>query len=411
MKATVIVLRGLHLGYLGCYGNDWIATPNLDQIATEGIVFDQHFADCPDGEAARRVWRTGMYALPPMPPLVGAPDLLALLRDRGVVTRLIVECSRFSEFTEGWGAVWHVPPEASADRPLDGIKELASEGLDDLAAHQQWMLWMEMAALLPPWTIPAEQLDPYFHPGKPYEEEENNDGPDELLEPLLAPLVGPLLTPAQESFQRLQSTYAAAVSMVDSAIGWFDEELHDRGLAEETLLIVTTDHGQALGEHGIVGPHRPWLHDELIHLPLLMRLPNGVEAGRRVAALTQSVDLFATLLAAFGIDSPPGHGYSLLPLALGEVEQLRSHACCGLRLGEREEWMLRTPEWSFLRPIAAPADDPPRPPQLYVKPDDRWEVNNVLQHHLELAERMERVLRAFASAPSRIALETPWLSE
>jgi hypothetical protein len=82
-----------------------------------------------------------------------------------------------------------------------------------------------------------------------------------------------------------------------------------------------------------------------------------------------------------------------------------------LRIGEREEWALRTPEWSFLLPVAAPVDDLPRSAQLYVKPDDRWEVNNVLQHHLELAERMEHVLRAFIATPGRIALNKPWMSD
>src|SRR5579864_9398559 len=43
----VLHVNGLHLGYLGCYGNDWVETPNLDRLAAEGIVFDQHIADCP----------------------------------------------------------------------------------------------------------------------------------------------------------------------------------------------------------------------------------------------------------------------------------------------------------------------------------------------------------------------------
>jgi arylsulfatase A-like enzyme len=404
MKAILLVLRGLHLGYIGCYGNDWIATPNLDRLAAEGIVFDQHFSDCPDAEAARRAWRTGISGLPPARPRIGVPDLLALLHARGVATRLIVEDSLLSELMEGWSAIRRVPCETNAERPLDAIMEFVADSLDDLAADKQGLLWVEVGALLPPWTIPAEQLDLYFHPREHEEEEENDDAPDVPLEPSLAPAIGPLPAPADESFLRLQSTYAGAVSLVDGAVGCFHQELRDHRLAEETLLIVTTDHGQALGEHGIVGPYRPWLHDELIHLPLLMRLPGAAEAGRRVAALTQPVDLFATLLAASGIDPPSSHGYSLLPLARGEVELVRSHACCGLRLGEREEWALRTPEWSFLLPIAAPAEDPPRFSQLYVKPDDRWEVNNVLQHHLELAERLEQALRTGMAAPGRIAV-------
>ena len=82
-----------------------------------------------------------------------------------------------------------------------------------------------------------------------------------------------------------------------------------------------------------------------------------------------------------------------------------------MKLGEREEWALRSSDWAFILPIAQAAKDPVRGPQLYVKPDDRWEVNNVLQHHLELGERFEAVLREFMAAPRRIGLETPWCTE
>ena len=48
MKILVIEAAALHAGFLGCYGNDWVATPNLDRLAAEGVVFDQHLADCPE---------------------------------------------------------------------------------------------------------------------------------------------------------------------------------------------------------------------------------------------------------------------------------------------------------------------------------------------------------------------------
>src|SRR5262245_17735935 len=84
MRALVLVPRGFHLGHAGCYGNDWIATPALDRLAAEGVVFDQHFADRPDPAGACRAWRSGMYPFPPLPgeqPLTPPeqPDLLALL--------------------------------------------------------------------------------------------------------------------------------------------------------------------------------------------------------------------------------------------------------------------------------------------------------------------------------------------
>src|SRR5438067_401782 len=64
MKVLVVTVRGWHLGYLGCYGNDWISTPALDRLAAEGVVFDQHLADVPEAATARRTWRDGRHHFP-----------------------------------------------------------------------------------------------------------------------------------------------------------------------------------------------------------------------------------------------------------------------------------------------------------------------------------------------------------
>jgi len=164
---------------------------------------------------------------------------------------------------------------------------------------------------------------------------------------------------------------------------------------------VTTDHGLPLGEHGVVGLCRAWPHDEVTHLPLLLRLPRAEQVGRRVPAMTQPVDLMPTLLDAFGLPPAPAHGHSLLPLARGAAERVRDYACSGLRVGGAVEWALRSPEWAFLLPLRGEADGPARAARLYAKPDDRWELNDVAQHHPALAEHLEVVLRGFVEAARR----------
>src|SRR6266446_6118199 len=65
MRILIIEASALHLGFLGCYGNDWVATPNLDRLAADSVVFDQHYADCPEPAparpAAQRRAAIGMY--------------------------------------------------------------------------------------------------------------------------------------------------------------------------------------------------------------------------------------------------------------------------------------------------------------------------------------------------------------
>src|SRR4051812_23790205 len=66
MRAIVFVLRGGPAGWLGAYGNEWVATPNLDRVAAGGVVFDRPLSDCPAPAAARRAWLTGRHQIPAM---------------------------------------------------------------------------------------------------------------------------------------------------------------------------------------------------------------------------------------------------------------------------------------------------------------------------------------------------------
>ena len=79
------------------------------------------------------------------------------------------------------------------------------------------------------------------------------------------------------------------------------------------MWLLTSDFGYPLGEHGQIGRYRPWLHEEMVHLPLMLRLPGAAEAGRRVPAFTQPPDLYATVLEAFGI--PPDAATAAGPAA------------------------------------------------------------------------------------------------
>lgn len=349
MKILVIETAGLHLGYLGCYGNDWIATPNLDRLAVQGIVFDWHFVDQPE-LAITTPWPTrsvgtGCYAFPGGPPLTSERPL----------TPRVVHCSTPARF--------------------------AAEALQAAKANDRW-LWLEGPSLLPPWDLDAEMLDAYF----------DEDDVDEGLAAWTDPPLG-LVKLDEADVLQVQSTYAAAVTVFDAQLG----ELLSAIDLDRTLLCVTARAGLPLGEHGMIGAPRPRLHDELVHVPLLFRLPNKEHAGTRVAALTQPVDLLPTFLEALGQPAPSVHGRSLWPLIRSEAEEVRPYAVAALRVDGHESWLLRSAEWAF----HLVRDDAGAPPQLYVKPDDRWEVNDLCQQQGELADAMSGALDALAEAIRR----------
>jgi arylsulfatase A-like enzyme len=133
-----------------------------------------------------------------------------------------------------------------------------------------------------------------------------------------------------EATEHLRRRYAATLTMADRWLGKFLDKLEELDVFEETLLVLTTDHGHMLGEHGFTGKNYMHVYNELAHLPLLVHLPAGARAGERVDALTQNIDLMPTILDYRGIDAPQRlHGGSLRPLLENRTETHRDVALYG----------------------------------------------------------------------------------
>jgi arylsulfatase A-like enzyme len=273
-----------------------------------------------------------------------------------------------------------------------------------------------------PWDPPQPFRDQYvtvepdeFETGEEgdlVEEIPQDEGAAEVIDleevPVLidvpAGAVGDVLSEAE--LLRLRRTYAGTVTLVDRWLGALFEGLRRLGRMDDTLVVFTSDQGEPLGEHGYVRRFRPWLYEELIHTPLIVRLPRGRHGGTRHQALVQTVDLLPTIVSALGLpplslggpDVPaPIHGHDLLPLIRGESTKVRDYACLGMDVAE---FAIRTHLWHLLVPIERDPDEP-RSPELYAKPEDRWDQNNVIDQHPEVADHLELTLRRFVEALRR----------
>jgi arylsulfatase A-like enzyme len=178
-------------------------------------------------------------------------------------------------------------------------------------------------------------------------------------------------------------THAQAVSGFDSWFFKLFERLTNQELLENTAICFTARCGFGTAENS--GRR---LSEELLHVPLLICLPGAAQAGRHVNALTQPMDLPATFAELFDIEPAPETGYSLMPLMRGQAESVRGYMWSTSAETGDSERAIRTLDWALYRNAAGVR-------RLYAKPGDRWEVNDVLQHHLDLADQLEEQLGQF----------------
>lgn len=242
---------------------------------------------------------------------------------------------------------------------------------------------VELNTLRPPWKLSARDLAKYF--------KDDADEDAEPLEPWLDALPERIDANDDDTFERIQRTYAAAVTKMDAKLSKLLVRHRDE------IVIMTSNRGFALGEHGEVG-FADCLHEESVHLPLIIAWPDSQFAGRRVASLTQPMDLPLTIAELLGdaIDSsgdPVLNGRSLLPMITSPLATIRKATV--IRNGPLSG--IRTPNWYYIRDPQHDAG------QLFVKPDDRWEVNDVQRHHPAICEEMEAIIARCAQSISPAA--------
>jgi len=112
------------------------------------------------------------------------------------------------------------------------------------------------------------------------------------------------VTEPPDAVQHLENAYLANLTMTDKWLGKFIQSLKDNDMYDDTMIILTTDHGHLLGEHDFTGKNIMHAYNELAHIPLIVHLPKGEAAGTRSTALTQNIDLMPTILRHHGLTIP-----------------------------------------------------------------------------------------------------------
>ena len=384
MNAILLVVDRLHAGQVGAYGNTWIETPSLDRLAFESTIFDQCLIGSPRLESLYRSCWLGEHPLGKPESADERPALPSRLEAAGVTTALVADEPAVlgHPLARAFHSVVPLdPPEQAqvADR-IEGT-HLARcfarivEWLE--SAREPFLLWCHLTGLGAPWDAPREFRTRYA-------EEEDPDPPEFAEVPCC------MLNEDYDPDQLLgiSQAYAGQVSLLDVCVGALLEWLQSDSVGQSTLLVLLSARGFPLGEHRRVGPYDESLYAELVQVPLLLRFPDLLGQGARTQALVQPADLYPTLLEWWEIARrPAGPGAaSLVPLVREEIESTRDRLCI-VQGGDQRA--IRTPAW-YLRDAATP--------ELFVKPDDRWEVNDVSDLCAEVVQLLRQALDDYQSA-------------
>jgi arylsulfatase A-like enzyme len=272
-------------------------------------------------------------------------------------------------------------------------------------APEPFCLWLHTGSLGQLWDAPLELRDQYRDEDDP-RSADSAEVPDRRLPDNFDP----------DELLAIVHAYAGQISLLDLCLGGLLDGLAGLPGAANTLLAVLSPRGFPLGEHNRVGACDDALYAELIHIPLLLRLPDGRGASDRSQALVQPPDLHATLLDWCRLQpvagsSSPACGKSLLPIIEGRAESVRDRACA---IASPEERAIVTLAWSMRLGAGAssgnrgtrnratgdrrPAEATEAAVELFTKPDDWFEVNEVSDRCGEVATEMEQAFLQFEQA-------------
>lgn len=308
LRAVVVSFDRLHLGYLGCYGNEWVETPNFDRLAAEAVTFDRHYAETVERVSREHPWWTG--AVPFARQDAGQPTLPETLATAGVRTWFVGESDghdeslpapAFDEIVEARGR--DGVGVSDEQTPFARLVAVAIESLPHIAGHDgPALLWLKSRGVPAPWLPPEQLADLYL--------DEFGLSPDQSSEKYRGdPFDEPEEVWHADSGQSIdlkyaRALYAAYVTHLDRWFGRLIEQL-DRTLGrDELLLIVTAAAGEPLGEHGELDVRRDLLREEVVHTPLWVRVPEKSFNASRRSALVQPGDIPPTLIDWFA-SAPP----------------------------------------------------------------------------------------------------------
>lgn len=418
---------------LGCYGNTFAKTPNLDKLASQGMVFTRAYcqqAVCSPSRTslltARRPDTTRVYELQThfrktIPDVVTLPEHF---RNNGYVTTSLSKIFHgglddpqswsIPSWVPGSPAAWNTPENAARNKaqwvrlkesglraapapptraqrgPAWNAPDVEDNALPDgktaetairaLGELKGKPFFLATGFLKPhlPFVAPKRYFD--LHPADTVRMLDYA-APPKGVPPIALHNFGELRAyadmpekgeiPEAKALELIRAYYAA-LSYTDAQIGKVLAELDRLGLRENTIVIVWGDHGYHLGNHGLWNKHSNF--ERAVHVPLIVSVP-GQRGGRKSGALTEFVDIYGSLAELCGLPKPEGvEGTSFVPLLQRPNRTWKSAAFSQYPRGKTMGYSIRTERYRYTEWVTPGTDDTPA--ELYDYDADPEESQN-----------------------------------
>ncbi len=381
MPNILLIIGDDHAAWtLGSMGDPRRATPNLDRLASQGVLFERAYCNAPVCTPSRQSLITGK-----LPHAVGVTQLMTALPD-GAATLGVLAARRGYETVAigkmhfngpsrhgfarrvdlGEWERWlkeNPPPEGDHRRPWHPFVDPArlwlnadclDAGLPAKAMSSSFFIERAAREFRASRKTPFAMVVGFYEPHSPFRfptEWTGRYSPAGFSVPELTaferreqPEVFADLTTGE--IRGIQAAYFTSLSFLDHQIGRLMDALDSSGLAHDTIVVYVGDNGYLLGQHGRFEKH--CFYEQAVRVPLIIRWPGQIAAGRRVNDLVEMVDVLPTVLALAGLPRPEDpHGIDLSPLLRGEPNA-RGRDVVYSEYTENEEAMVRDDRYKLI---------------------------------------------------------------
>jgi arylsulfatase A-like enzyme len=322
-SVLLVTIDTLRADHLGVYGYSRATSPNIDALARAGTVFDEAFTYWPKTRGSfvalmtgRRASQTGYGKTHPM--LLGFnPTLASVLHDAGYVTAAALDNANVAAalgYAKGFETYRETWEEPALKTEMDRARAITESGvafLEKARPEHPFLLWLHYVNPHAPYT-PPPPFDEAFLDARAAK------GPAlPVVDSLHGGIPARWAVPGRDRLGYYVAQYDGEIAAVDAEVGRVMAALRTSPVRDRTVVLLTADHGESLGEHDYYFDHGEDLFDPCLHVPLMIAVPGGPR-GRRSAVLASTLDLLPTLLDAVKVSYPPDlAGRSLLPVVTG----------------------------------------------------------------------------------------------